>query len=719
MIPYLTATAIGDLLSTAVRSVNTWAHPHWSIVLFWSDWPLGVPLTPVPYPDYWLPHQQQYLDHPQLPESMRLKYRALQVAEPLAVSPLLGLVQDLYTGFPTLWVGVSRPERYDWQAIPQRALTASSQPRWQFTNATAVFGASQIIITPTASTSIAEFDLADFAHSPYLYPAIADRVRIVLTGIYTAYTVELVNAVGDAITLASEPSDSTLYTIVDHNDSVYAGSWAQSYSASLPSYNEVGHDLQSDGVSQDTMSDTSRRTVWELFRAKSGAKLRITVQQSAPTSYTIDYPIFYHSRTEKPESKCYPETAHTQAVIQSRHLWRFGALEYEVGTEQPSIRANHTSPSVYDTLALHNQLYRGREAQHQIVTDLTARFVQGLEWGTLSDVRLDTRGWLLPFLARATPRAILTNAWRELPPLACLPQQGDGTLYPVGWHQGALVCATARGRLVSSTTAQLDRVEYDAGGSETARTTVSTPADSFGGYSVAEWLFAVTNEEVLRRWDGQPLHSPRYLVRAQGRDLARVTPFWSYSMLVGIPTVLPDVRSVLTVDSRRAWLLWARGNRLDTHHILPYVAWQEQSYDGSIVYLEYDDRLGLDLIARRSPSGTVHIAISGDCGLNLVEVYQVATEALIVIPISPYGVWVVFYRDSGGQVQRVESSDMGISWSAPQTVQLDSSTMLGHPESAGYDSRVQHLLIALRKPDDTRIVAVSTDLGLTFTTILV
>lgn len=701
-----------------VRYLNSWSNPHWSHFLYFTDWSLGVPLQPVAHTSYWLPHQQQYLDHDQLPAEQRTKRRNQLLPEPLTDSTYRNLVSTQLAGYATLWAGIVRYDPHQFPLVTEQTLDSTSAPRWTAQNATITFGA-QISVIPTATTSTLEFDLTDFSTHAYLYTAIADSVRVVISGTYTSIAVEMLNAAGDVVALQSVQGDSTRYRYATSGDTVYAGSWSQGYQADLATYTETPVDLQANGVSSSTMSDASRRTLWELFGAMSGAKLRITVTQDTTSDYQLNYPTFYRDSTRT--TKAYPETAHAAAITDQDHLWRFGGLEFQLANPVPTLRVVHSSSSVYDYFAIRNLLYRAQPWQDQMASD-AAQIYDSIEFSAIGDLRSDTRVWMEPFRERALPTGILINAYREVPPLVVFPRrERNADHVETGeWTQTSYLLAPVyRYYCSAGQPLHLDRVLYSGGGTELSRERLTDLAESFGRFAITKQAILLTNEEVITNWSGQTIHTPRFLLSGQNIDFARATPFHGYSAILPVKAPFPAGTADLAIDGRRQWLLFAESDQLQVYHLVPFSSWSQRTYDRVIVKLAYDSRSGWYLIAD-SDGTTVKVYRSGDAGESIEERLNMTTDSIAIETISPFGVWVVLYRDPADNlVKRRESTDLGATWTAGAAIDLDGAPLNGKPVSLRYDARTQSLLLAFQRPDNSFGVARSGDLGISWTTVVV
>jgi len=700
-----------------VRYLHAWAHPHWSHFLWWADWSLGEPLQPAPYLDYWLPLQQQWLGDPNLPESQRTRERNQCLLEPLTVSPYTDWIADTLIGYPTLWVGASRFDVLPLPDVGQRQLTAASQPRWAASGATLTFNPGSIAVSPSSATHTLEFDLTDWQVPPYLYPVLADSVRIAVSDPNAEVRVYLVDFAGETVLLDPHPSDSTRYPYRASAESIYAGSWAQSYAANLSGYSETGQDLLPAGRSALVMGDNARRTVWEMLGSRTPSKLRIVVSQDSPTDYTLEYPTFYR---DTPSVSCaYPETAHTQAVVRGEQLWRHGGLEFLLTTPVPNLRPPHTSPTVYDALCLQNLLYRGVAFQTDMFA-IASTLYDVNEWDTsFAELRTATRALIRPLRQRTNsePQWVLINAWREVPPLACLPRRRRDidTLAENGdWGQWSYVLSPIRRYIVNPENyLHLHRVEYDSGGNETARTQLTTALATVGRYHITAHAQALENDEVITDWSGQQVQSPRYLFHLNGRDYARATPFHGYSAVIVLIQGSPA--SAIEVDGRRAWLAWSRGAQLQTHHRVDYTQWLTRDYPAPILWLAWDSRRGVYLISLLDGSDGV-VFSTADGGATYTEVLRMTATRLVAESHSITGVWVALAHNGTATLRRI-SLDGGASWSAPTQPMLDGQPMTAVPYALAYDER-SHALLLTAEQDDEWFVAVSYDLGATWSTVL-
>jgi hypothetical protein len=256
---------------------------------------------------------------------------------------------------PSGWVGSTRPALVEWLSPSELQLTSDSAPRWSATGATLAFTPLGITVTPTSTTHTLEFTLADWDSEPYLYPAVADRVRIWLPDTaYTSITIQLVSVENETVTIATTRGT---HPIPHGSDAKYAGTWRRQYAALAAGYSELGSDWDADGVSDATFDDAARATLWQLLGARAGAKLRITITQTTPTPYVMEYPIFY--RDPVTNAIAADNGAHTYPHVRSEQMLNWGLLAYPIASNTPSARTTHQPMTLYDAAALYRQLGRG------------------------------------------------------------------------------------------------------------------------------------------------------------------------------------------------------------------------------------------------------------------------------------------------------------------------------------------------------------------------
>ncbi len=697
--------------SPAARYFGTHAAPFWSYISWLQDWALdrngdGV-AEPTPVADYWRPHQCQHIDHPALPEAIRSRRRSYLLLDALVHGTWSAWINDLF-GVPSGWVGSSRPALVEWLGVSERALTEDSAPRWTAQNATLVFTPAGITVTPTATTHTLEFTLADWSVEPYLYPAVADRVRIWLPDTaYTAIAIQLMSAEDETVTIATARGT---HAIPSGADSKYAGTWRRQYAAAAAGYSELGWDWDTDGVSQATFADGRRALLWQLLGTRAGAKLRITVTQAAPTPYLMEYPRFYRDTIQ--HAFAADNGAHTYPHIRSAQMLNFGLLAYPIASDTPSVRLPHQPMTLYDAAALYLQLDLAESA-----SSTAAIMAQILAWGFdntetgghpagVPRVRQMCRAAMLPYTQRLA--LWLINDLRECPPLPTLPTRKYRNA-PLGftgeWGQWIYFCAPShRYYLAPDEPAKLMEVQ---GASETELTAYDR---AIGRYHLTRQAIALDGTETLQH------ASRQWRIRTASRDLARTTPFFSHA-LVPPAIVKPEGGAQVVIDTRRQYLHVAVGSTLRTYHLHSRQLILQREYDGRIECLARDSRRDALLIVVRE-AGVRIVYLSRDAGDTAVEVLRMTTAGLVVCAISPHMTWIAIYQGAGNALMMRRSIDGGASWSSPQQVEIDGNPAQGVPLDAVYDARYHAVVLAYETASGDRRVALSHDDGETFVTIL-
>ena len=695
----------------AARYFGTHGAPYWSYISWLQDWNLdrngdGV-AEPTPVADYWRPHQCQHIDHPALPSAIRTRHRSYLLLDALAHGTWSAWINDLF-GVPSGWIGSSRPALIEWLGVSEHVLTQDSAPRWSAQDATLVFAPTGITVTPTSTTHTLEFTLADWNAEPYLYPAVADRVRIWLPDTaYSSITIQLVSAEDETVTIATTRGT---HAIPHGEDTKYAGTWRRQYAALAAGYSELGADWDADGVSQDTFADSRRASLWQLLGARAGARLRITVTQDAPTPYLMEYPRFYRDAIQHAFAS--DNGAHTYPHIRSEQTLNFGLLAYPIANNQPSVRLPHQPMTLYDAAALYLQLDLAEDASSTaaIMAQIQSWGFDDVETGGhpagVVRVRQMCRAAMLPYTT--TLALWLINDLRECPPLPTLPTRklSTATLQFSGdWGQWLYFCAPShRYYLAPNEPAKLMEVQ---GATETELTAYDR---AIGRYHLTRQAVSLDGTETLQ-------HATRqWRIRAASRDLGRTTPFFSHALVP--PTIIkPEGGAQVVIDTRRQYLHVAIGSTLRTYHLHSRQLILQREYAGRIECLARDSRRDALLIVVRDAGERV-LYLSRDAGDTVVEVLRMTTAGLVVCAISPHMTWAAFYQDTSGALLLRRSIDGGASWSAPIQVEIDGNPAQGVPLDAAYDARYHAVILAYETTTGDRRVALSHDDGETFITVL-
>jgi len=698
--------------SLPARFWNTHAAPMWSYICWLQDWGLdrnGDGLAePTPVADYWRPHQCQHIEHPALPSTIRSRRRSYLLLDALAHGTWSAWIGNLF-GVPSGWVGSTRPALVEWLLPSDFQLTSDSAPRWSATGATLAFTPLGITVTPTSTTHTLEFTLADWNAPPFLYPAVADRVRVWLPDTaYTSIAIQLVSAENETVTIAATRGT---HPIPHGSDTKYAGTWRRQYAALAAGYSELGTDWDADGVSDATFANPARATLWQLLGARAGARLRITITQTVPTPYVMEYPIFY--RDTFADAIATDNGAHTFAHVRGEQMLNWGVLAYPTASNIPSVRLPHQPMTLYDAAALYRQLERGLNASAtiDIIDQIRAWGIDDVETGGhpagVPRVRQMCRAAMLPYTTRRLALWLI-NDLRECPPLPTLPTR-QLRLAPFGftgdWGQWVYFAAPSyRYYLAPEEPAKLLEVQ---GASETELTSYDR---AVGHYHLTRQAVSLNGTETLQHATKQ------WRIRAASRDLGRTTPFFSHA-LVPPRIEKPESGAKVVIDTRRQWLHVAIGSTLRTYHLHSGALVLQREYGGRIECLERDSRLDALLIVVRE-AGERTLYLSRDGGDSAQEVLRMTTAGLVVCAISPHGTWCAFYQAANGALMVRHSRDGGATWDAPLQVQVDGADASGVPLDAAYDARYNGLVLAYETTGGDRRVALSFDEGETFSTIL-
>jgi len=695
----------------ALRYWNTHAAPMWSYICWLQDWGLdrdgdGV-AEPTPVADYWRPHQCQHIEHPALPSAVRSRRRSYLLLDALTHGTWSQWIDALY-GVASGWVGSTRPALVEWLPPSDLQLTSDSAPRWSAADATLAFTPLGVAVTPTSTTHTIELALADWNAPPYLYPAVADRVRIWLPDTaYASVNIELVSAENETVTIATTRGT---HPIPHGSDTKYAGTWRRQYAALAAGYSELGSDWDADGVSDATFANPARATLWQLLGARAGARLRITITQSTPTLYVMEYPIFY--RDSVTDAIATDNGAHTYPHVRGDQMLSWGLLVYPTASNTPSVRSPHQPMTLYDAAALYRQLQLGQDAASTaaIMAQAQGWGFDGVETGGhpagVPRVRQMCRAVMLPYHQRLA--LWLINDLRECPPLPTLPTRRL-RLAPLGfagdWGQWVYFAAPSyRYYLAPEEPAKLLEVQ---GASETELTSYDR---AIGRYHITRQAVAVDGTETLQNATKQ------WRIRAASRDLGRTTPFFSHA-LVPPRIAKPETGARVAIDTRRQYLHVAVGSTLRTYHLHSRTLVLQREYDGRIECLERDSRLDALLIVVRE-TGERTLYLSRDAGDTATEILRMTTAGLVVCAVSPHATWCAFYQGAGNALMLRRTRDGGATWDTPLQVQVDGANATGTPLDAAYDARYNGLVLVYETTGGDRRVALSFDEGETFSMIL-
>jgi hypothetical protein len=690
----------------ALRYWNTHAAPFWSYICWLQNWLLdrngdGV-AEPTPVAGYWRPHQCQHIEHPALPSGIRSRRRSYLLLDALAHGTWSAWIDDLF-GVPSGWVGSTRPALVEWLLPSEVTLTAESAPRWNATNATLAFGAGGISVTPTSTTHTLEFALADWNAPPFLYPAVADRVRIWLPDTaYTNITIELVSAENETVPIATTRGT---HPIPHGNDTKYAGTWARQYAAFAAGYSEVGSDWDTDGVSNTTFGDPARATLWQLLGARAGAKLRITITQTTPTPYVMEYPRFY--RDAVTDAIAADNGAHTYPHVRNHQTLSWGLLVYPIASNAPSVRLPHQPMTLYDAAALYRQLERGLDASAtiDIIDQIRAWGFDDVETGGhpagVPRVRQMCRAALLPYTTRLA--LWLINDLRECPPLPTLPTRQLRLSPEFGftgnWGQWVYFAApSSRYYLHPGENAHLWEIE---GTTETQRTVNDR---TVGRYLITRHDMSVDGTETMQH------PTKQWRIRVGTRTLARTTPFFSHACVSATVQTSPSLAIPLAVSQRRDRLYFAlQPNTLEYTATPTLRARTTRNTPRNIHALETNDRTDLPQLAiGYQQDDTVTFAILAGDG-TIVEGWTMPGKRILIQSWGEEYALYVWILGTDDRVRMRVSRDHAATWTPATDCTLDGLPFTADDIGDCTLDRRHHTLYITYKRGDTVAIARSTD----------
>ena len=651
--------------------------------------------------DYWRPHQCQHIEHPALPSAIRSRRRSYLLLDALAHGTWAQWIDDLF-GIPSGWVGSTRPALVEWLPPSDLQLTSDCALRWSAAGATLAFTPLGITVTPTSTTHTLEFTLADWNAPPFLYPAVADRVRVWLPDTaYTSLTIQLVSAENETVTIATTRGT---HPIPHGNDTKYAGTWRRQYAALAAGYSELGSDWDADGVSDATFSNPARATLWQLLGARAGARLRITITQTTPTPYVMEYPIFY--RDGVTDAIAIDNGAHTYPHVRNPQTLNWGLLVYPIASNAPSVRPTHQPMTLYDAAALYRQLERGLSASAtvDIIDQIRAWGIDDVETGGhpagVPRVRQMCRAVMLPYHQQLA--LWLINDLRECPALPTLPTRRLRLAPPAfagDWGQWCyFVAPSRRYYLHPDENAHLWEIE---GTTETQRTLNDR---TVGRYLITRHDMFLDGTETMQH------PTKQWRIRVGTRTLARTTPFFSHACVSATVQTSPSLAIPLVVSQLRDRLYFAlQPNTLE--FVAPPLLRQRtpRSTPRPLHALEANDRTDLpQLLIGYQHDTSVTLAILPADG-TITEVWTMNGKRIL---IQTWGEEYAIYAWILGQDSRVRmrvSRDHARTWTNPTDCILDSAPFDADDLGDCTLDRRHRVLYLTYKRNATVAIARSTD----------
>lgn len=408
-----------------VRWWQSWGAPHWSLFWYRGDWRLRGAM--VPYAEYWGPGRVQWIEHPSLPESERVRTRTDLVSEPLETSAHTPFLNQFTGG--QRWVGISRWHMDGLDAGDETAYDVRSADLVTVEGGSWTAGIEGLTVNPTGERVTVRIRWADGTTFPYLWPQIARQVRVDWDGAgVLGARVWLESEDGDGRTeLEGESGDWR--TIFLGRDRSYAGTWALDNGMGVVTV--LGIDQRPGGRSTTVSTGPWASAQMGLLAHGGAGTLVIEIE----TDGGFD-PVEIAWPRLRTSGVCRWVGAETSQVQMG--LWatnpdgrgpgvRFGQWEW-VGPAGlrtvPVVRGLGSVPTVVDWLC-GKRLWRGQERSEELLAEI-GELYDAYEGQSVGGAARNSLAFLWPQEVKAGWRlaAALVNTASEIPPLALFPVRG-------------------------------------------------------------------------------------------------------------------------------------------------------------------------------------------------------------------------------------------------------------------------------------------------------
>lgn len=706
------------------RYINFVVNPHWSFCYYFpantedtdDD---GIPDqqqiwkllgSDCPY-EYYTDSRRQWITHPALDAGDDHQTTNSLVSAPLRDGWMSLKWKGIWGTETSPW-GITRFVPYAWDPLTDYTLSDESESLFVGVDCDLSFGPTNITVDPTGVSSSIDIELWTFAVPPYFYPQLCGTVEVGW-GLDNVFDMKvfLVNALGEEFLLADNVQGSFDYStlLATLGDSYYAGSWAQDFGVGY--IVDEGSDALSAGDSLATMSSQSRSTAFQLLCGLGAYKLRFKLVVDDPDeNVTLEYPRFIGAGSPK----VYQEQGHHAAIVHPNGPGvRFGSWAWAIylfgaaiATSMPIVQPPGTrwagyghKASLLDFLRFKNLLARAEAYNDAFATDIA--LFEPDEGTSDSDAALDT----LSFFVNSSGSliGILSNTWREVPPLAMFPLRArDVAMQPTGvFVQESFSLAQSPRRYISST----DRLDIFESSLWTS------PEASYGIWKVSAHEHAITNNEGL----SEILHEGVTKV-ALGR------PWWGYFGVLSEFSVLGDIHDVVAITAdvgldKRHVVAWIRkdGNVMVgvEDHALTVIDQTELGFLAEAIHIKIDrssnpQRIHLYTVE----SGSVYVRESVDGGRVFGAGLFVGTGTQVTAEISlngtEYVYWISGADIKGRRYDRAQSA-LEAEFTAVAGVDNVAPAVTAFPVGQGKQRLVLRYVVG-----GVRLVKTSTD-GITFT----
>jgi hypothetical protein len=476
-----------------------------------------------------------------------------------------------YPALPVSYLGFCNAKVKD--VVIPTSKTADTRTRYSFENCVPANLPNGFSLTPTGNTVIVEYDIGNYSNAPYLYDIIADVFEYALTGT----TIQNVKVYG--ISFSDSTSEQIRDLLYEGNqlsrsiskrikqEKYFAGTGILDYNADL-TVAGIDKGLEVDTAnskSTQVLSNGEKLINFSLLCSNNYNRLRFEITVSNVAIQIIfNFLVFKFSSSRRFYQ--FIESANIDTLADDKGYFRFGQVEYydeDLGEilQTPYLKKPDYKMSFVDGLCHIKKLLLGegydagglRNELKQHFPALEAYpFEISFEYDTLiidessgiTPFDLDT--YICPITDYETwlsdsgkVRFLYGNYMACLPPNSCLPQY---SLFTDDLSKEYVYVFTPYRNFVWNYEDDLGlyEVEYTLGQTEdddvennrTLRSYVPN-GNVYSAYSnlfVCEYTRALTNQEVIKRWNNQNVRTPKWILantenQNSIRDLTRITPF--------------------------------------------------------------------------------------------------------------------------------------------------------------------------------------------------
>ncbi len=664
-------------------------------------------------------------------------------------------------------IGLANPRKYT-VSIPNEK-RANLLERYQLENATATLAGNTLTVTPTSNEVRIKYQVGSWTQPPYLYDLIATQFLYAVSG-SEVQSVQVVfkDSEGNEVEVASGLSGTVRYEF-GHETDIYVGSHARDFVSQTahqlmgrPEKFDEGTDLDSDGRSAPTIADPLRGIAFQWLCAPAPYEIEFRIQLRSIQPFQFETLRFQCDGAETWNG--IHETGNRWVLYRSRQFLRFGGLCFldpnpphnDTQVRQvPLLKEDDYRTTIVDLLC-YLKLLTGEGYSDDSIREECESLFHDLEpynWyidpfgeeGIIIDRSESTKAFAyftfaIPLLRSNndydayTAQALQWEFWygnslAQWPPIDTLPQvrmDENGNPQPLT-KQPMILYAPYRYYIASANReVGLYRVNFQLGDTpdddtEIDRQRLDTLASRIiprTNWFVREYTRALTNEEVVRGWDDQPIRTPKYYLveldenGQRVRDLARVSLLGhSYLMTLSAPAPPappPEVGAVLACSQRQRRLMLVAtldSFRYETPTLLDELRHKMNEPPVSLAAFDRTPRPTWRLITQVPDSDPPQlrrwVRIEDEAWIQ--EDTMPGKTAQLVI-VNEYGRLYEFRQLPNDTIVVQFSADFGGQWSNPQTCTFQSAPLVADLFDACYDARHHAFYLAVRRNDEIQIL---------------